>query len=378
MTVYSKSYCLHFVVVSGPAVNPFNCAIPPSEAVRFLCSNSTAAEIFLVSPSVVTGGGWTKLTWNGWVAVGSSVSLYTWSKFSLVAQNGVLVPGQHGDHYNFHSPPTIHPFRMKPLPGMYLLTLTAHAGQNTTKAQQLLLVDRSSVLTKCANHPPTVTSAVVKNGRIWQTSEENRIEAKWFGRFYNDYLRSNKWLLYAVSRDPTVRDEYRLAGYPLSYDGIPTDNASGVLSFNATLYMRNDSVFSLLSSKQLGAFNQSFDVGVELQSGNLYRVVVTAIDVFGHKASDAVDVLTDFTLPHLSEVSLVQTSYRSIRNLLNCTASRRSEIRHSLSFKAVDSESGINRTEWIVVRKANGLKTGSGVIYPTDEDKVLLCNKMES
>ena len=357
------------LVVAEPAVNPFNCAIPPSVVVNFLCSAYvTTANIFLVTPPVVTGGTWAELTWNGWAAVGS-VSFYIWTKFSLVDQNGVLVPGRNGAQYRFYSPPNIHPFRVKSLPGMYPLTLAVYSGKSVTKAQQLLLVDKNSVLVKCANHPPTVPSGLARDGRVWQTTESNRIEVRWFGRYYNDYLRLNKWLLYPVRRDLTVRGEYRLAGYPLSYDGIATYNGSGVLSFNASLHMRADSVFNMLSSKQMGAFNQSLEVGVQLQSGHLYRVVVTAIDVFGHTASDAVDVLTDFTPPHLSDVSLVQTAYRSIRNLPSCAASQQSQIRHSLSFRAVDSESGINRTEWTVVR-ANGLNAGSGVIYPTDEEKV--------
>lgn len=325
-----------------------------------------------MSPSVLTGNAWAELTWNGWVAVGAPVSLYSWTTFSLVPERGVLVPAEHGHHYTFHSPPLLHPFRMKPRPGIYLLTLTVHAGQNSTKAQQLLLVDRNSFIVKCPHHPMRVSSGHVESGRVWLTNKDDKIAVTWFGRFYNEYVRMNSWLLYPVRRDPSVDEEYRLSGYPLDYDGIPTYNESGILNFNASLHMRFNSAFQLASYQELDGLNQSFEADQQLQSGHWYRLSVRAIDVFGHTASDAVDVLTDFTPPVMNNVFLVKAAHQSIRNSLNCTANVISARGHSLSFRVVDAESGIDRIEWSVGREENASNVDGGIVRPAAETKVLL------
>ena len=290
-----------------------------------------------VSPTLVSGvHNHVNVYWNGWTCFFDCQLTYTLNVYVLERRDNILVkPSLSRLSINRYEGDTI---SFLPFSGMNVIELTITHRPYTQVVRSYVLVDRAggSSVALSTSHKLHFTSA---NSPHWQTDQNQAfLSVSWENHFYNTYIRTDPSLLFRIERP---QNGYDVVAPPLSYSGIETNNHSGIVSFELTLYQNN----SLIASKNFSALEQSYQHSKPFQSGETYEVNVIAIDVFGHEAHSSAFVYTDFSQPTISDVDVWKREHSPIRDLDLCSKDGNEPV-YTLELTAIDEESGIETIEW--------------------------------
>ncbi|XP_065827130.1 uncharacterized protein [Oscarella lobularis] len=340
---------------------PFNCLDPPPRWPRG-CSDVTLPTRLHVSPTLVSGvHNHVNVYWNGWTCFFDCQLTYTLNVYVLERRDNILVkPSLSRLSINRYEGDTI---SFLPFSGMNVIELTITHRPYTQVVRSYVLVDRAggSSVALSTSHKLHFTSA---NSPHWQTDQNQAfLSVSWENHFYNTYIRTDPSLLFRIERP---QNGYDVVAPPLSYSGIETNNHSGIVSFELTLYQNN----SLIASKNFSALEQSYQHSKPFQSGETYEVNVIAIDVFGHEAHSSAFVYTDFSQPTISDVDVWKREHSPIRDLDLCSKDGNEPV-YTLELTAIDEESGIETIEWTSSNGSGQFKIDSQ--YQCNRDESCYC-----
>ncbi|XP_065836171.1 uncharacterized protein [Oscarella lobularis] len=358
---------------------PFNCLDPPPRWPRG-CSDvaqpSREPTPLHVSPTIVSGStavrNRVKVYWNGWTCFFACPLTYTWKVYVLVleSQGSFLKKLSHFiNSYPIRSQPVPDPIQTYVPSGMNMIELTVTHGSYTSRVvRSYVLVDKAEGSSVAISTRHMLHFSSTTGNSHWQTDRNGRhLNVSWENHFYNSYIKTNPSLLYRIERLQTG-DDFIVS--PLSFSGIPTYNDSGIMSFEVTLYQNN----SLIASQTFTAVEQRWVYLLHskpFQSGETYRVDVTAIDVFGHQAHSSALFYTDFTQPTISDVNIWKGEHSSIRDLDLCLREGNRSV-YTLEGTAMDEESGIETIEWKSLTTSGQIDSQSQ-LQCRDRDKFCYC-----
>lgn len=224
---------------------------------------------------------------------------------------------------------------------------------NVRQARRFVLSDSTSYLDVLEDNRFYIKSASMKTDYLWQT-HLNDICLTWKERFYNIFYIHNP-LLNPIEPDPhgLISGIYEQTDGILSVGGTP--NVHGIVKYLVSWSLNGGSFAEPVEVQNF--LHQNYCQSFNLEDGQSYTFIITAVDIASHTLSENRTVHIDSSAPHINGIGLIKDGFKGLT-----VHNDRDLSTMDMYFEALDPHSGILNIEWSFGIEDTREELGSGVL----------------